>query len=306
MSDEAAGEPALASAADAGPGAGAGDGHPERVGVGRLVLVGTPIGNLGDLTPRAVATLAAADVVCCEDTRRTGRLLQHAGIRARELRVVNDHTEAGAVADVLARLGRGEQVAVVSDAGMPGISDPGEVLVAAAAAAGFTVEVVPGPSAAISALVGSGLPAGRFVFEGFLPRKGSGRSERLAAIAPERRTVVLYEAPHRVARTLADLVAACGGDRRVVLARELTKLHEESWRGTLAGAVARVGEVEPRGEYVLVLDGAAEPEAVSDESITAALDAARAAGASTRDAVVEVVARLGVPKRRAYDLATGR
>ncbi len=285
---------------------GATDGTPAgaRSGGGRLVLVGTPIGNLGDLTPRSVDALAAADLVCCEDTRRTGRLLQHAGIRARELRVVNDHTEDRAVDDVLARLGRGETVAVVSDAGMPGISDPGESLVAAAAGAGFTIEVVPGPSAAITALVASGLPAGRFAFEGFLPRKGSGRTERLAAVAVERRTVVLYEAPHRVARTLDDLLRACGPDRRVVLARELTKLHEEHWRGTLASAVARVSDIEPRGEYVLVLDGAPAPAEVTDDHIVAAIDRARAAGASTRDAVAEAAAELGVPKRRAYALAT--
>ena len=272
---------------------------------GRLVLVGTPIGNLGDLTPRAIETLAAADLVCCEDTRRTGRLLQHAGIRARELRVVNDHTEERAIADVLARLSRGEVVAVVSDAGMPGISDPGEQLVAAAAEAGHTIEVVPGPSAAVSALVASGLPAGRFVFEGFLPRKGSGRTQRLAVVAAERRTVVLYEAPHRVARTLADLAASCGEDRRIVLARELTKLHEELWRGTLGEAVAHAAAVDPRGEYVLVLDGAPVPAEVTDADIAAALERARAAGASTRDAVADVMTELGVPKRRVYDLATG-
>lgn len=272
---------------------------------GRLTLVGTPIGNLGDLTPRAVDALAAADLVCCEDTRRTGRLLQHAGVRATALRVVNDHTEDGAVAEVLQRLGAGERVAVVSDAGMPGISDPGERLVAAAVAAGFAVEVVPGPSAAITGLVASGLPAGRFVFEGFLPRKGSGRGERLAALAPERRTVVLYEAPHRVARTLADLVEACGGERRVVLARELTKLHEECWRGSLAEAVAHVAEVAPRGEYVVVLDGAPAPVEVTDADIASALAEARSMGASTRDAVAEVARALGLSKRRVYDLATG-
>jgi 16S rRNA (cytidine1402-2'-O)-methyltransferase len=273
--------------------------------VGRLVLVGTPIGNLGDLTPRAVEALSVADLVCCEDTRRTGRLLQHAGIRARELRVVNDHTEDRAVDDVVERVGRGEVVAVVSDAGMPGISDPGERLVAAVAAAGQVIEVVPGPSAAITALVASGLPAGRFAFEGFLPRKGSARTERVAAVAAERRTVVLYEAPHRLARTLTDLSAACGGDRRVVLARELTKLHEEVWRGTLAAAVDHVGDVDPRGEYVVVLDGAPAPAEVADEEIVQALDRARAAGASTRDAIAEVVAELGVAKRRVYALATG-
>ena len=274
------------------------------VGSGRLVLVGTPIGNLGDLSPRAVEALAGADVVCCEDTRRTGRLLQHAGVRATALKVVNDHTEADAVANVLDRLGRGERVAVVSDAGMPGVSDPGERLVAAAVAAGFAVEVVPGPSAAITALVASGLPAGRFTFEGFLPRKGSGRTERLRELAGERRTAVLYEAPHRVARTLADLAATCGGDRQIVIARELTKLHEEHWRGTLDEAVTHLEEVAPRGEHVLVLDGAGPPAEVTDDAIVAALTEARAAGVSTRDAVADVAAELGVSKRRTYTLAT--
>jgi len=269
------------------------------------VLVGTPIGNLNDLSPRAVEALGAADVVCCEDTRRTGRLLQHIGVRAPSLRVVNDHTEEAAVADVVACLDRGEVVAVVSDAGMPGISDPGERLVAAAVAHGYGVEVVPGPSAVITALVASGLPAGRFVFEGFLPRKGSGRTARLAAVAVEPRTVVLYEAPHRVARTLSDLATACGAARRVALARELTKLHEEHWRGSLGDAVAHVAAVEPRGEYVLVIDGAPAPDEVTDTVIAAALADAKSMGATTRDAVAEVAAALGVAKRRVYDLATG-
>ena len=167
------------------------------------------------------------------------------------------------------------------------------------------VEVVPGPSAAVTGLVASGLPAGRFSFEGFLPRKGSGRTERLSEVAGDRRTVVLYEAPHRLARTLADLRAVCGGDRRVVLARELTKLHEELWRGTLDEAVERVAAVEPRGEYVLVLDGAPPPGDATDADVVAALDDARAAGASTRDAVASVAARLRVGRRRVYDLATG-
>lgn len=270
---------------------------------GRLVLVGTPIGNLDDLAPRAAAALAAADVVCCEDTRRTGRLLAHIGVRAPALRVVNDHTEDGVVPEVLRRIGAGETVVLVSDAGMPGISDPGEALVAAAAAAGAAVEVVPGPSAALAGLVLSGLPTARFAFEGFLPRKGSARTRRLADVAAEPRTVVLYEAPHRLARTLADLAAACGSDRRVALARELTKLHEETWRGTLAEAIARAAEVEPRGEYVLVLDGAPPAAEATDEVLLAALAAARAAGATTRDAVAEVAAAHGAPRRRVYDLA---
>src|SRR5262245_22432920 len=214
---------------------------------GSLVLVGTPIGNLGDLAPRAAEALAGADAVCCEDTRRTGKLLSLAGIERRPLVVVNEHTEGREIPRVLARLARGERVALVSDAGMPGISDPGERLVAAAVAAGHPVEVVPGPSARLAALVVSGLPAGRFVFEGFLPRKGSGRTERLAAVADERRTTVLYEAPHRLARTLAELAAACGEDRRVVVARELTKLHEEVWRGAVAGAAPRAGDRPPPG-----------------------------------------------------------
>jgi len=268
-----------------------------------LVLVGTPIGNLGDLSPRAVEALQRADAICCEDTRRTGRLLQLAGIGPRPLVVVNDHTEVRAVPGVLARLAAGERVAVVTDAGMPGISDPGERLVRAAVAAGHAVEVVPGPSAAIAALVVSGLPTGRWAFEGFLPRKGAGRAERLAEVARERRTVVLYEAPHRLARTLADLVEVCGPDRRVAVARELTKLHEELWRGTLGEALARAEAAPPRGELVLVLEGAPAPEAASAADIEAAVRARLDGGDSPRDAAAAVARALGVPKRAVYDVA---
>lgn len=271
---------------------------------GALVLVGTPIGNLGDLTPRAAEALAAADVVCCEDTRRTGKLLTLAGIERRPLVVVNEHTEEREIPRVLDRVQRGERVALVTDAGMPGISDPGERLVAAAVAAGLAVEVVPGPSAAVAALVVSGLPAGRFVFEGFLPRKGPKRAERLEAVAAEPRTVVLYEAPHRLGRTLADLSGACGGGRRVVVARELTKLHEQVWRGTLDEAVAWAAEREPPGEIVLVLDGAPAAPPADDAAIDAAVRAELAAGSSARDAARAVAGRLGVPRRRAYDAAT--
>lgn len=268
------------------------------------MLVATPIGNLGDLSPRAADELRRADAICCEDTRRTGRLLELAGIeRSAQLLVVNDHTEAGRIGDVLSRLGRGERVVVVTDAGVPGISDPGERLVRAASDAGFAVEVVPGPSAAVTALVVSGLPTGRFAFEGFLPRKGSGRSERLEEIARERRTVVLYEAPHRLARTLADLAGAAGPQRRVVLARELTKLHEEVWRGTLGEALEHVAAHEPRGEFVLVLDGAPEVAAATDEDVRVAVEAALGRGLSARDAALEVAGALGVPKRRAYAAA---
>jgi 16S rRNA (cytidine1402-2'-O)-methyltransferase len=273
---------------------------------GRLVLVGTPIGNLGDLSPRAVEVLAAADLVVCEDTRHTGRLLQAAGISARKLLAAHDHNEASQIGTVLDRLRSGETVAVVTDAGMPGISDPGERMVRAAAEAGVEVVIVPGPSAAVAGLVLSGLPTGRFVFEGFLPRSGSGRTERLVALATEERTIVLYEAPHRVARTLADLAAAMGGSRRVAIGRELTKLHEEVWRGSLDDAVAHVADVEPRGEHVLVLDGAPPAAPATDDELAAAVDRLLADGLSTRDAVAEVATAFDVPKRRVYDLATAR
>lgn len=269
-------------------------------------MVGTPIGNLGDLSPRAAEALATADCICCEDTRRTGRLLSLAGIERRRdvpLVRIDDHTEASRIGDVLARLGRGERVIVVTDAGMPGIADPGERLVRAAAKEGFDVEVVPGPSAAVAGLVLSGLPTGRFVFEGFLPRKGAGRAERLADLAGERRTVVLYEAPHRVARTLRDLAAAFGDDRQVALARELTKLHEEVHRSTLAEAAAWAEAREPAGEFVLVVEGAPAPPGADDEAIETAVREALTAGLSPRDAAASVAASLDVPRRRAYDAA---
>jgi 16S rRNA (cytidine1402-2'-O)-methyltransferase len=272
---------------------------------GRLVLVATPIGNLEDLSPRAASVLTEADLVVCEDTRRTGRLLAAAGIGHRPLMAVHDHNEARSIGAVLARVRAGELVAVVTDAGLPGISDPGERLVRAAAEEGLDVSVIPGPSAAVAALVISGLPTGRVAYEGFLPRRGSGREERLADLRTERRTVVLFEAPHRLARTLADLVAALGPDRRVALVRELTKLHEETWRGTLAQALERSEAAEPRGEHVLVVEGGGPPEAADDDELSAALADRVAAGLSTRDAVAEVASAFAVPKRRVYAIATG-
>ncbi|HEX3622539.1 MAG TPA: 16S rRNA (cytidine(1402)-2'-O)-methyltransferase, partial [Acidimicrobiales bacterium] len=260
--------------------------------------------NLGDISPRAVEALRTADVIACEDTRRTRALLSHLGIPGGgRLLAVHDHNEAGEVARVVDLLDRGETVAVVTDAGMPGISDPGERLVAAAAAAGHVVETVPGPSAVLVALVVSGLPTARFCFEGFLPRKGPARTARLAALATEQRTTVLFEAPHRVRQAVADLAAALGGLRRVAVARELTKLHEEVWRGTLAGAVDHLAETEPRGEYVLVLDGAPPPGPAGEADVEAALRARLAAGTDKRSAIAEVTAQLGVPKRAVYDIA---
>lgn len=271
--------------------------------VAALVLVGTPIGNLGDLSPRAVEELAKADVVACEDSRRTGRLLQHAGIRARELLVVNDHNEAQRVEEVLARLARGQRVAVVTDAGMPGISDPGERLVRAVSRDGFRVEVVPGPSAAVAALVASGLPTARFVFEGFLSRKAGARRQRLGELADEQRTLVFYEAPHRVAATLADLASVLGGWRKVAVARELTKLHEEVWRGLLHEAVTWAEATPPRGEIALVVQGALPAGPAEATDVETAVQARLDAGDSARDAASTVAADLGVPKRQAYEVA---
>ncbi len=266
-----------------------------------LVIVATPIGNMGDLSPRAVEELAAAALVCCEDTRRTGRLLAHAGVRARALRRVDAHTEVSSVQQVVELISAGERVVLVSDSGTPGVSDPGGRLVAAVAEAGCEVVVVPGPTAAIAALVGSGFATDRFCFEGFLPRRGSERTSRLEQLAAEQRTCVLYESPKRIAATLADLAGCCGGERRAVVARELTKLHEEFVRGSLHELVDW-SAVEPRGEIVLVLEGAPAAPAPDDEAVAAALDAALAQGLSSRDAAASVAVGMGVSKRRAYDL----
>ena len=273
---------------------------------GRLVLVATPIGNLGDLSPRAVATLRDADVIACEDTRVSRKLLTHAGVSRPRLVTLNEHSEESIGARLVDEAAAGAVVAVVTDAGLPGISDPGQRLVALAAAAGVAVEVVPGPSAAVAALVASGLPTSRFCFEGFLPRKGRARRERLAALAVEERTTVLFESPHRVRELLADLAEACGDERPVAVARELTKLHEEIWRGDLAGAMVWAAAALPRGEYALVLGGA--PVVVPDEAtIAAAVEAGlrrrQAEGLDRRSAVEAVATALGISKRLVYDAA---
>jgi 16S rRNA (cytidine1402-2'-O)-methyltransferase len=269
-------------------------------------MVATPIGNLGDLSPRAAEVLRTADVIAAEDTRRTRELLTHAGIPARgRLRAVHAHNEGDAAQELVAEAHRGSRVAVVTDAGMPGVSDPGGEVVRVALDAGVQVEVVPGPSAVLAALVLSGFPADRFAFEGFLPRKGKARANRLTAISVEPRTVVLFEAPHRIRSTIADLTRACGDDRAVAVTRELTKRFEEVWRGSLGAAVAHVTTNEPRGEYTIVLaPSAAEPEPPTDEEVGAALQAELDGGSSVRDAAAAVAGELGVPRRRAYELAT--
>ena len=266
---------------------------------GRLVVVGTPIGNLGDLSPRAVEALRTADVICCEDTRHTRKLLTHAAITGPRLVAVHEHNEAEQAERVVEWVRDGKRVALVSDAGMPAVSDPGARVVAAVADAGLPLEVVPGPSAVLAALVVSGLPTDRFAFEGFLPRKGRERAARLAAVAADDRTTVLYEAPQRVAATLADLAAACGGERRVAVARELTKLHEEVRRGTLAD----IDVAEPRGEYVVVLEGAPPRAPATAADVEVALRHRLDAGDDKKTAVAAVAAELGVAKRDVYAAA---
>ncbi len=275
-------------------------------GGGAIVIVGTPIGNLGDLSPRAVDALATAGVICCEDTRHTRKLLSAAGIPAPRLIAMHQHNEAAAAATAVGLAAQGAKVAVVSDAGMPGISDPGARVVAGALAAGVPVRVVPGPSAVLAALVASGLSAEGFCFEGFLPRKAGERAARLAAIAAEPRTTVLFESPRRVGSTLAALVGACGADRAAAVGRELTKLHEEVRRGTLAELASWAATEQPPGEWVIVIAGAtdnASDKQPSDDAIREALRVRLAGGARRREAVDAVTEATGASRRRVYQLA---
>ncbi len=267
---------------------------------GVLVLVATPIGNLGDLSPRARDVLAAADVVCCEDTRRTRALLSACGLPSNPARLVSlhGHNEAARVQEVLGWVRAGKTVAVVSDAGTPTVSDPGRRLVTAAGAEGLVVTAVPGPSAVLAALSLSGLDTERFCVEGFVPRRGTERRRLFERLAVERRTAVLLEAPGRVGALLAELHASCG-DREVAVCRELTKLHEEVWRGTLGAAAEEFSAREVRGEVVVVLAGAV-PSAPGDDVVVGAVRARLEAGDSPRTAADSVAAALGVPRRRAY------
>jgi len=262
-----------------------------------------------------VKALSVADVIFCEDTRRTRKLLSALQIPAPRLVRLDQHSERGMAEKVVGILESGSTGALVSDAGMPTISDPGSEVVRACAGAGILVEVVPGPSAVSSALALSGLSASRYRFEGFLARKGRDRAAQLESVAGERMTTVVFESPHRVARTVADLSDACGKARPVALARELTKLHEETWRGTLGEAVEWLGSAldPPRGEWVLVVGGLAEmeaggpdgvaPEDVGDTAIVGAIRTKMAGGLDRRQAIAEVAAQLRVPRRRVYALA---
>lgn len=273
---------------------------------GSLVLVATPIGHLGDISQRAREALADAHLIACEDSRHSGRLVKHLGIADPRYVVVNEHTERDATRRIVDAISSGNTVALITDAGTPAISDPGAVVVRAVIDAGHTVSAVPGPAALVMALVISGLPTTRFVFEGFLPRSGGDRDRRLADIAAEERTIIFYESPHRITRTLDDLAAACGEERRIAVARELTKMHEEVWRGTLGQASVHFATHEPQGEFVVVVEGAPPAPAADDDLISRVVDESLAAGLSVRDAADRAATTLGVPRRTAYRIALAR
>lgn len=272
--------------------------------MGTLYIVGTPIGNLEDITQRALRILREVTVIACEDTRETRKLLHHFTIATPTVSY-HEHNKLMAGPALIRRLEAGEDVALVTDAGMPGISDPGEDLVRLAIDAGVTVVPVPGPTAFVTALVGSGLPTGSFAFEGFLPTKNKDRRAALERLKGERRTFILYEAPHRLMETLEDLREALG-DRLMTAARELTKLHEEFVRGTPAELIAQFEAKAPRGEFVLVVQGAPEQAVVIDpadltpEALAAAVAALEEEGIDRKAAMKEVAGRYGLSKRDVY------
>jgi len=266
---------------------------------GILYLVGTPIGNFRDMTDRARETLGTVAVVAAEDTRRTGRLLAHFGIEARMVSLFQGN-EDRRTQELLKELRSDHDVAVVSDAGMPGLSDPGYQLVRASVDAGIEVRVVPGPSAVLSALVVSGLPTDRFVFEGFLPRRAGDRRMRLRGLAHDRRTVVLFESPHRVATLLRDVLVELG-NRQVAIARELTKLHEEVIRGRISEVLARLSDVELKGELVVVLEGSLRPQVLDHEELVEEARALVQAGMRKRDAASEVARKRGASANAIYE-----
>ena len=274
---------------------------------GTLYLVATPIGNLGDFSPRAVETLEAVDFIAAEDTRVSVKLLNHFGVK-KPLVSYHEHNHVTAGRAIAARLAAGESCALVTDAGTPAISDPGEDLVRLCAQEGIPVIAIPGCCAAVNALAVSGLPTGRFTFEGFLTVNKKSRRERLAALAREERTMLFHEAPHKLRTTLDDLCQAFGPERRVALCRELTKLHEQTLRTTLGEAVAYYQENTPKGEYVLVVEGAVPEEGALltlEEGVERVL-ALREGGVKMKDAVRQVAEETGLPKNELYNAALDR
>ncbi|NLN19328.1 MAG: 16S rRNA (cytidine(1402)-2'-O)-methyltransferase [Firmicutes bacterium] len=273
---------------------------------GVLYIVGTPLGNLEDISQRAVRILQEVDLIAAEDTRRTRNLLTALGIKTPMISY-HRHNEKSRSELLVKKMQAGQSVALVSDGGMPGISDPGEALVQAAVAADLRVVPIPGPVAAVSALVISGLSTERFAFEGFLPRLGRARQERLKELAAEKRTMLVYEAPHRLLRTLTDLYQALG-DRAAAVARELTKVHEECIRGTLRSLIEHFEENEPRGECAIVIAGldsgtSVDSVTMTDEDIAALLRSRVQKGLTPSDAARAVAAETGWPRRRVYQIS---
>jgi len=270
---------------------------------GILSIVGTPIGNLDDLSPRAARTLARADIIACEDTRVTRVLLQRAVPDRGHAKLLALHArnEQARVPELVRSIAAGKRVALVTDAGMPGLSDPGHRLIEACADADLRVEVIPGPSAVPAALVASGLPTARFVFDGFLPRTASARRRRIEALASEERTLVIFEAPHRLVASLRDL-ADLLGPRRAAVARELTKIHEEVVRGTLPELAGRFADSGVRGEVTIVIAGAPIPDrgSVDGGNLAGQVAEEMSAGRAKREAIAAVAARNKVPKKVVY------
>lgn len=271
--------------------------------IGTLYVVGTPIGNLEDISLRAIRILQQVALIAAEDTRHTGKLLQHLHIATPQLSYY-EHNSRGRIPQLLERLQQGQDIALVTDAGMPGIADPGYELVQACQTAAIPVVSIPGPSAVVTALSGAGLPCDRFIFEGFLPSKGPERRERLQALQTESRTIVLYEAPHRLLQTLQDLADVLGADRTIVTARELTKRYETFWRGTLATAIAHYTDQAPQGEFTLVLAGAeARSPMLSEAVLRQELTALLQQGLSRSQASRQLAAQTHYPRRQLYQLA---
>lgn len=272
-----------------------------------LILVPTPIGNLGDITARALEVLTSADVIACEDTRHTRKLLSSQNITGKRLLAVHEHNEMQAAVGLVKLAEEGNTVALVTDAGTPAISDPGACVVRAFVEASLPVECLPGAAAFVVALAVSGLATERFVFEGFLPVKGPARARRIEQMAEDERTTVMYEAPHRSLRLVEDLANVCGAGRRVSISRELTKRFETTLRLSLGEAVEALRETEPRGEYVVVLAGrpADATPVRSDASILQRISDLRSTGMRTRDVVDAVAGECGVPRRHVYSLAVG-
>jgi len=270
---------------------------------GTLYVVGTPIGNLEDITFRAVRILQTVDIIAAEDTRHTGKLLQHFQVKTPQVSY-HEHNRTSRIPELLEHLVNNKAIALVSDAGMPGISDPGYELVKACIEAGITVVPIPGASAAITALSAAGLPTDRFVFEGFLPAKSQQRQEYLESLQTESRTLVFYESPHRLRDTLQDLALVWGSDRQIVLGRELTKLYEEFWRGTIAEAIAHYSQREPQGEYTLVVAGipASQPQ-LTEEELKAELKQLISQGISRSQASRQLAKFTSLPRRQLYQLA---